>query len=86
MATNSTQTPDAERTAGSLHRDCSALRNKFEVLAYRNRGGNYRKNPIEGPIETAAETAIRMMRQVEAQIDKIAKAQNTRLTDGENQK
>jgi len=26
MATNSTQRPDAERTAGSMHRDCSAAR------------------------------------------------------------
>ena len=82
MDSNLQPTPDAERTAGSLHRDCSALREKFAVLAHRNRGGNYRRHPIEGPIETAAETAMRLMRQVEAQIDQIEKAQNAEVSDG----
>jgi hypothetical protein len=41
MATNSTKRPDAKRTAGSLHRDCSAPSLYVEARVY-NEGGLYR--------------------------------------------
>lgn len=56
--------------------DCSALRRYLEIIQYENRGGNYRKHPVEGERERAAQDGLRAMRQLEYALERIAKAQN----------
>ncbi|MCX6926320.1 MAG: hypothetical protein NT154_24405 [Verrucomicrobia bacterium] len=71
---NATET----QSGSSLDPPCSALRRKLEVLAYRNRGGSYRRHATEGEIESAAIEGIRLLRHLEQQIARIDKAQNVR--------
>lgn len=56
--------------------DCSALRRYLEVVAHENRGGNYRRHPIEGELECQSKYALRALGEVEYALEQIAKAQN----------
>ena len=49
MATNSTQTPDAKRAAGSLHRDCSAKITQRQLESILINEGIIQAAAIEDP-------------------------------------
>jgi len=71
---------DAEPSATAPVRvqpDCSALREYLEVLAHENRGGNYRRHPIEGELECQSKYALRALAEVEHALERILKAQNS---------
>ncbi|MFA6240410.1 MAG: hypothetical protein WC655_05755 [Candidatus Hydrogenedentales bacterium] len=58
---------------------CYDLLHQFVVLQHLHRGGIYRKDPVDGPIERSATEAIRLLRHVEDHIRRIARAQNVQI-------
>lgn len=68
--------PPEPAKPGSMQPDCSALRRYLEIVQYENRGGNYRKHPVEGERERAAKDGLRAMWQLEYALERIAKAQS----------